>query len=116
METQLKAAYSLAVLLDSQFGIGKFRIGLAPFLDLLPVAGDIIDTVLALYIVAIAVQLHVPFSIWIRMIMNVAVNLLFGSIPLLGSLVYFYRKANLKNVKLLQQYLNHTAPHTLKAK
>jgi hypothetical protein len=104
MQSQIKAAYSLAVLLDSQFGFGKFRIGLAPFLDLIPYAGDIIDTVLSLYIVLLAIRQHVPFSIWIKMVWNVAINLLFGIIPIAGSFVYFYRKANVKNAKLLKQY------------
>ncbi len=104
MKTHLAFASTLAYALDNLFGFGKYRFGLSAVLDLIPWIGDVIDTLLSLYIVWIAVEMKVPKRIIAKMIGNVAINFGIGLIPILGDTVYFLRKVNMKNVALLKQY------------
>ena len=104
-EDHLKRAATLAHLLDTQFGFGKYRFGLSALIDLIPVAGDFVDAALSLYIISIAVQMKVPAWIYVRMVINIAINFLFGLLPIVGDLVYFIRKVNVKNVRLLENYV-----------
>jgi hypothetical protein len=85
---------------------------LSAVIDLIPVAGDFVDAALSLYIVSIAMQMHVPMHIYIRMLINIAINFLFGLLPIVGDLIYFIRKVNVKNVKLLEDYATRH-PHKI---
>lgn len=111
MDRRIQIATTLANTLDNQFGIGKFRFGIAALIDLIPIpgVGDIIDTGLSLYIVLLAIELHVPTWVIIRMLMNIAINFIFGIIPIFGSIIYFIRKANVKNAALLKKYATQVA-------
>lgn len=96
-------------LLDNAIGIPgtKFRIGIDPILGLVPGAGDLIGTALSAYIVVEAARLGIPKSILGRMVRNIAIESVFGSIPIVGDMFDFAWKANMKNVDLLEEYLNN---------
>ena len=79
----------------------RFRIGLDPILGLLPVAGDFATAVCSLYIVAEAIRLGVPKRTVVRLLANIAVDMLFGSIPVVGDLFDAYWKANVRNAELV---------------
>lgn len=100
---------ALARWLDYAFALpGGFRYGLAGFLDLIPGLGDIVDTALSLYIVIRAVQLGVPRVTLARMTVNVAIEALVGSVPLLGALFDTVFKANRRNYQLLRAHISRT--------
>jgi hypothetical protein len=63
----------------------------------------------SLYILNAARQHGVPRVTLMRMAANVAIDYLFGAIPLLGDVFDVYWKANLRNVNLLRQHLR-TSP------
>jgi hypothetical protein len=97
---------AIARWLDYAFVLpGGFRYGLAGFLDLIPGLGDIIDAALSLYIVIRAVQLGVPRVTLARMTVNVAIEALVGSIPLLGAVFDTAFKANRRNYQLLRAHV-----------
>ncbi|MHC3378604.1 DUF4112 domain-containing protein [Haloarcula sp. H-GB5] len=77
------------------------RIGLDPIIGLLPVAGDFATAVCSLYIVAEAVRLGVPKQTVIRLLANIAVDAVLGSVPVVGDLFDAYWKANVKNAELV---------------
>ena len=79
----------------------RFRIGLDPILGLLPVAGDFATAVCSLYIVAEAIRLGVPKRTVARLLANIAVDVLFGSVPVVGDLFDAYWKANVRNAELV---------------
>jgi hypothetical protein len=106
MQSHISIATTLATLLDSQFGIGKVRFGLSAIIDMIPGFGDTIDAILSFYIVWIAIQLKIPISVILKMIYNIAVNFFLGLIPFIGELTYIIRKANMKNVVLLKEYIS----------
>ncbi|WP_420181941.1 DUF4112 domain-containing protein [Haloarcula sp. KBTZ06] len=77
------------------------RVGLDPIIGLLPVAGDVATAVCSLYIVAEAIRLGVPKRTLLRLLANIAVEMLFGTVPVVGDLFDAYWKANVKNAELV---------------
>jgi hypothetical protein len=110
MEGHLKTATVFAYLLDNQFGFGKIRFGLNSVFDLFPGAGDILAALFSLYLVWIAVEMDLPRLKIAHMLWNILVNFIIGLIPFLGDAVYIFRKANLKNLKILKDYAKRSSP------
>ena len=97
----------LAWLLDAQFVVPgtKFRFGLNGLLGLAPAVGDMLMGAISLYIVYEAKQMGAPAALIGRMMVNVFVEVLGGSVPLLGDLFDVAFKANLRNVALLEEWV-----------
>jgi hypothetical protein len=97
----------LSYLLDEVFRIPviNYRVGLDAALGLVPVIGDFCGMGISGYIIFKAVQLGVPRHIIGRMITNVLLDAVVGSIPLIGTLFDAVWKANKRNVRLIEQYL-----------
>jgi hypothetical protein len=66
-----------------------------------PGVGDVVGSLLGFYVIVIAWRRRVSKIIIARMLMNLAVDAVFGFIPLLGDLFDAKFKANLRNVELL---------------
>ena len=107
VHARLQRLRRLAWLIDGAFGLPgtRFRFGLNSLIGLLPVGGDAILGALSLYIVYEAAQLGVPKSQLTRMIANVALEVVGGSVPLLGDLFDVALKANLRNLAIIEQHL-----------
>lgn len=96
----------LARLLDSQFrvpGTG-LRFGLDGIFGLVPGVGDAAGLALSSMVIVQAVRLGARGATVARMVLNVAIDAVFGSIPVLGSVFDFAFKANNRNVALLQRH------------
>lgn len=104
MENHLRTATTVANLLDNQFSFFGRRFGINGLLGLIPGAGDIITTALSAYIVWIGIQMRLPVAKIGEMIGNVAINFFIGLIPVVGDAVDFFHHANLKNLRILQDY------------
>lgn len=75
-----------------------------PLLGLiLPGAGDLIGSVLGLYLVGVALQRRVSPVIVARMLLNLALDAVFGFVPIIGDIADFAFKANDRNLALLTQ-------------
>ena len=99
----------LAWLLDSSIPIPgtRFSIGLDALIGLFPVVGDVVGVFLSSYIVKEAAALGVSRSTLMRMVFNVAVEGLVGMIPFAGDVFDAAFKANQRNVRLLNAWLDH---------
>lgn len=96
----------LAWLLDEAIRLpGGFRIGLDGIVGLIPGIGDALGLVASTYIVVRARRFGVPRIVLARMVGNVALEFVIGTIPVLGDLFDFAFKANLRNLALMEQYL-----------
>jgi hypothetical protein len=107
-QARLKRLRRLAWLIDGAFefpGTG-FRFGLNSIIGLLPVGGDVALGAISLYIVYEAARLGIPRPILARMIGNVVLEVAGGSVPILGDLFDMTLKANLRNLKIIEQYLS----------
>jgi hypothetical protein len=67
----------------------------------IPGGGDVIGSMLGLYIVGIAVRRRLPAIVIARMLLNLAADAVIGIVPLLGDLGDLAFRANHKNVELL---------------
>ncbi len=96
----------LARLMDSAFEIPglRLRFGLDAILGLLPGIGDLASSFVSLYILQEAQRRGVSRVTLARMSFNTLVDLLVGSIPLLGDAFDVVWKSNQKNVALLIQH------------
>jgi len=96
----------LARLLDSQFRVPgtSLRFGVEPLLGLVPGLGDAAGLALSSAVIVQAVRLGARGATVARMVLNVAIDAVFGSVPLLGSVFDFAFKANNRNVALLQRH------------
>jgi hypothetical protein len=97
----------LVRLADDQFRIPgtNVRFGLDALLGaLFPVAGDSVTTALAAWIVVVAWRDGAPPALLARMVTNVAVDVLVGSVPVLGDWFDVVYRANRKNHTLLRDF------------
>jgi len=101
----LARARTLARLLDTAAkvpGTG-IRFGADAILGLVPGLGDIAGAALAGYMVLLAQRLGAPRAVVLRMLANVAVDTVGGTIPLLGDLFDVAYKSNTRNLALLER-------------
>ncbi|WP_238993950.1 DUF4112 domain-containing protein [Halobellus captivus] len=98
----------LSRLLDSAVEIPgtNVRIGLDPILGLLPGVGDVTATAASAYVVAEAAALGAPRATLARMCLNLLVDALIGSVPLVGDAFDAVWRANDRNVRLLESRLS----------
>jgi hypothetical protein len=82
---------------------GGYRVGAESLLGLIPGVGDSLGAIASAYIVFMGARLGVSTPTLLRMIGNVALDLLIGAVPLLGDLFDFAWKANARNVALIER-------------
>ncbi len=94
-----------AELLDSKFRIPNtdIRFGIDPLLGLVPGAGDWLGAFISLYFLFQAVLLGGRAAVLGRMFINILLDLLIGSIPVIGDLFDVYWKANERNAAILDE-------------
>jgi hypothetical protein len=95
-------------LLDDGFAIGPFRFGLDPIIGLLPVVGDALPTIFSVYLFAIALQAGATPGTLLRMALNILIDWLFGSIPIIGDIFDIFFKASSRNLRLLKKTVDTT--------
>jgi hypothetical protein len=110
----LARARTLARLLDSAARVPgtNIRFGADAIVGLVPGLGDIGGAALAGYLVILAQRLGVPRAVVLRMLANVAVDTLAGSVPVIGDLFDVAFKSNLRNVDLLERALERPVATT----
>lgn len=100
----LERLRALSRLLDEAFEIPvlNYRVGLDPLLGILPVGGDAIAAAISLYIVVEGARMGASTDTLVKMVVNIMVDAVAGSIPVLGTLIDMVWKANERNVALLE--------------
>lgn len=106
-DARLTRVRVLARVLDSAVAIPgtSFRFGLDPVIGLIPGLGDLAGAALSGYIVLAGVRMGVSRSGVIRMLANIAIDTLVGSVPLLGDLFDAGWKSNNRNVALIERHM-----------
>ena len=92
--------------MDSKFNIFGIRLGLDPFLDIIPGFGNIVGVFISCYLFWIAYKLHVPQKIYWKMGWHIFLDYILGVIPFLGFFFDLFYKSNEKNLKLLKPYVD----------
>lgn len=99
-------------LLDDRFRIPgtDVRFGLDPVIGILfPGIGDAVSGGGSIGLLALAVQRGVPRIILWRMVLNILIDTLFGSLPIVGDIFDVAFKANRRNLELVRA---HEAPES----
>lgn len=101
----------LATLLDTAFLLPgtNIRFGVESMLRLVPGIGDAIASMLSCYLLYEAHRLGVPRLLFARMVGNVLVEGVAGSIPFAGDAFDVFFRANRRNVALLRQHFSRNA-------
>jgi hypothetical protein len=107
----LARARTLARLLDTAITIPGtgIRFGADAVLGLVPGLGDVAGALLAGYLVLLAERLGAPRSVILRMLGNVALDTLGGTVPVAGDVFDVAFKSNVRNVALLERSLERPA-------
>lgn len=97
----------LAWVLDSSIPIPgtRFTVGLEALVGVVPVIGDLIGVAFSAVILLESARLGVGKRILARMALNVALEGLVGVVPLAGDVFDAAWKANQRNVRLLNEWL-----------
>ena len=82
----------------------KFKIGLDPFLSLVPGVGDFLSSSVSAVVIIESVRNGVSFSVVMRMCLNMLVNALFDAVPGVGSFLSAFFKSNSRNLALLHRW------------
>jgi uncharacterized protein DUF4112 len=100
-----KSLERLGWIMDDLFRIPVigWRFGLDAVVGLIPGFGDTTTSLVSLYILASAVRYRVPKITLLRMGLNIGIDYLLGSLPLVGDLFDAWWKSNQMNVALLRR-------------
>jgi hypothetical protein len=89
-----------------------WRFGIDGLIGLVPFAGDALAGLASTLLIIAAWARGVPAVTLVRMVVNVAVGVLFGTVPILGDLFDIGWKANRRNYSLLTRHLAQPGRHT----
>ena len=96
----------LAKLMDAQFVIPgtQIRFGLDSIIGLIPGAGDLSTFAVSGYLLFIMAKNGASGFVLARMVLNILVDAIVGAVPILGDLFDVAFKANMRNMKLMQEH------------
>lgn len=98
---------TLADLLDRAFRVPgtDIRFGLDPVIGLIPGLGDVLTGTVSGYLLLEAARAGASPSVLTRMLLNVALDMLLGALPVFGDIFDVGFRANSRNVDLLLGHL-----------
>ena len=87
----------------------RIRLGLDPILGLLPGLGGLLSSSVSFIVLVEAVRLRVPLVVLARMGINILLNGVLDSIPLVGDAASIFFRSNSKNLDLIERW--HAGEH-----
>jgi hypothetical protein len=103
LEADLRRARWLANWLDAKFQLFGVRFGLEGIVGVVPVLGDTLGLLAGLYPVYVARRHHLGRRVRAQMGLNLLIEWLIGLTPLVGDAADVWFKANIRNLKLLEE-------------
>lgn len=103
---ELLNAQQLANLLDSAVKLPfiRLRVGLDFLIGLIPIIGDSIMLLASLRIIYLGHKLGLPKALKYKMLRNSAFDYFLGIVPIVGDIADIFFKANLRNVRIMEQW------------
>jgi len=92
--------------MDSRFRIPGTNIhfGFDALIGLVPGVGDLISFLISGFIISSAAKQGASGYVQARMVFNVAIDTLFGSVPIIGDIFDVFFKSNQRNMQLLTEH------------
>ena len=103
---QLKSLDKLSKLMDAQFTIPgtNIKFGLDALIGLVPGVGDLSTFAISGYMLFIMAKNGASGFVLARMILNILVDAIVGAVPILGDIFDVAFKANIRNMRLMNQH------------
>ena len=111
LQQDVEMARMVAQAMDSKFEIAGFKFGLDPIIGLVPVVGDAITFAIGLFPIYVARKHGLGKVVVGRMMANLGVDFVSGLVPFAGDALDVIFKANLRNLKLLEDALAKRSRH-----
>ena len=111
-DRRLEALRRLQHLLDEAYRVPgtNIKFGWDALVGLVPWVGDLTTALMACGMIVQAHQMRVPRVVQLRMILNVAVDMLIGLVPFFGDVADVFWKSNTKNFALLELHADQVRP------
>ena len=90
----------------------SIKVGLDPVIGLIPVAGDAVSALVGGWLILEASRFGIPRVVLARMVLNLAVDLGIGAIPILGDLYDIAFRSNSRNLALFRRHALDPAAST----
>jgi hypothetical protein len=106
---------TLAWLLDNSIpvpGTGGRRLGIDALIGLVPIVGDVISGGMGLFLVWRGSRMGLPRVVVARMLANSALDLVIGSIPVIGDAFDLWFKANTRNLGIMRRHVERPETST----
>lgn len=99
--------------LDNQFRIPgtQIRFGLDFLIGLIPYVGDVSGFIIGAVLVLIMTRYKAGGRVMLKMVGNIWLDGLVGTVPILGDIFDLRYKANVRNINLLKQYYQEGKHH-----
>lgn len=81
---------------------------------LFPVVGDALTGAVGLIVMLVAVRRRVPTVVLARMLLNLAVDLVVGMLPIVGDVFDLLWRSNVRNLELLERHASEGARATIR--
>jgi len=96
----------MAKLMDSQFRIPgtNIKFGVDPLIGLFPGIGDIAGFLISGYMIVVLVKNGASGYVLARMLLNISIDTLLGSVPIVGDFFDIAFKSNQLNMKLMHEH------------
>jgi hypothetical protein len=106
-QERLTRIRALARLMDTAWVIPgtRIQVGLDSLMGLIPGFGDMVSSLVSGYILLESARLGAPGSLLFRMLFNVIVDSLSGTVPLAGDVFDVFWRSNARNIALLEHHL-----------
>jgi hypothetical protein len=97
---------NLSIWMDSKFRLPgtDIRFGLDPLIGLVPFVGEMTTFVISSALVLSMAKYGASRKVIVLMVLNVLLDALIGSIPIVGNIFDFTYRANQRNVRLLKRH------------
>lgn len=79
---------------------------------MIPLVGDVTGGVIGAYLIVRAWRYGLPRVVIARMMANMAFDLVSGVVPVLGDLVDFVFRSNVRNIELFERYVSEPGRST----
>ena len=112
---RIESLRKLQHLLDSAFRVPgtNLRFGWDPIIGAVPWAGDALAAMLSCAIVVQAHHMRVPRAVQARMLLNTAIDVGLGLVPVAGDVADVFWKSNARNFLLLERHAADPRPATV---
>jgi|TARA_B110000263_G_C15271150_1_gene493562 hypothetical protein len=86
----------------------KYKVGADPIIGAIPVVGDVVGSIISIYILYSGSKMGLSSLVIAKMGLNIGLDFIIGLIPIIGDIFDMGWKANKRNVELIENNINQS--------